>query len=66
MLSEQDYVATYKETRNGLIGADYSTKFSSWLALGCLSPRRIYEEIKKYEKERRANQSTYWYANNFW
>ncbi|XP_022106989.1 cryptochrome DASH-like [Acanthaster planci] len=57
---DYDYVATYKETRNGLIGADYSTKFSSWLALGCLSPRRIYEEIKKYEKERRANQSTYW------
>lgn len=26
----QDAVATYKETRNGLIGVDYSTKFSPW------------------------------------
>ena len=30
------------------------------LAYGCLSPRQIYWEIKKYEKERVANQSTYW------
>ncbi|CAL1529405.1 unnamed protein product [Lymnaea stagnalis] len=53
-------VSTYKETRNGMIGPDFSTKFSPWLALGCISPRQIYWEIKKYEKERRANQSTYW------
>lgn len=26
----KDAVATYKETRNGLIGVDYSTKFSPW------------------------------------
>lgn len=26
----QDAVATYKETRNGLIGVDYSTKFAPW------------------------------------
>lgn len=29
-LWQTDSVATYKETRNGMIGADYSTKFSSW------------------------------------
>nr|AWY11212.1 cryptochrome dash [Hermissenda crassicornis] len=55
-----DKVATYKDTRNGMIGADYSTKFSSWLAHGCISPRQIYWDIKKYESERTANQSTYW------
>ncbi|KAK3093415.1 hypothetical protein FSP39_015400 [Pinctada imbricata] len=55
-----DSVATYKETRNGLIGADYSTKFSMWLAFGSLSPRHIYWEIKRYESERVSNQSTYW------
>ncbi|XP_070576527.1 cryptochrome DASH-like [Ptychodera flava] len=59
-LWESDCVASYKETRNGLISADYSTKFSSWLALGCISPRRIHQEIQKYEHERTANQSTYW------
>lgn len=26
----QDAVASYKETRNGLIGVDYSTKFAPW------------------------------------
>jgi deoxyribodipyrimidine photo-lyase len=56
----QDLLKTYKETRNGLIGADYSSKFSAWLGLGCLSPRKIYEEIQKYERSRVKNQSTYW------
>jgi deoxyribodipyrimidine photo-lyase len=53
-------LSKYKETRNGMIGADYSSKFSAWLALGCISPRYIYEEVKKYEKQFGANDSTYW------
>ncbi|XP_066572923.1 cryptochrome DASH isoform X2 [Amia ocellicauda] len=57
---DTNLVASYKESRNGLIGMDYSTKFAPWLALGCISPRYIYEQIKKYENERTANQSTYW------
>jgi deoxyribodipyrimidine photo-lyase len=57
---QQDLLKTYKETRNGMIGADYSSKFSPWLALGCLSPRSIYAEIQKYEEERVLNDSTYW------
>ncbi|MBY5951678.1 DASH family cryptochrome [Algoriphagus marincola] len=57
---EGDHLKVYKETRNGLIGADYSSKFSAWLALGCISPRTIHEEVKRYEKERKKNQSTYW------
>ena len=28
-------------------GADYSTKFSPWLAQGCLSPRLIYHRLKE-------------------
>ena len=82
----QDLLKVYKETRNGMLGPDYSTKFSPWLAFGCISPRFIYEEVKpfsnvtkhvavftyvvvekcfqvqKYEKERVANNSTYWYV----
>lgn len=57
---ENDQLKIYKETRNGLLGADYSSKFSPWLALGCLSPRYIYKEVKNYENERKKNQSTYW------
>lgn len=59
-LWESDAIASYKETRNGLLGADYSSKFSAWLACGCLSPRTIYHEVKDYEAERTANSSTYW------
>ena len=59
-LWETDLVKTYKETRNGLIGGDYSSKFSVWLAQGCLSPKLIYHELKKYEQERGANESTFW------
>jgi deoxyribodipyrimidine photo-lyase len=55
-----DAIATYKETRNGMVGADYSTKFSAWLAMGCISPRLIYEELKRYERQCLANESTYW------
>ena len=57
---KNDCLKTYKETRNGLLGPDYSSKFSAWLALGCLSPRYIYEEVQRYEKERKKNDSTYW------
>jgi deoxyribodipyrimidine photo-lyase len=58
--SETKAISQYKETRNGLIGADYSSKFSAWLSLGCLSPREIFFELKKYESQFGANESTYW------
>ena len=57
---EKDLLKSYKKTRNGLLGGDYSTKFSAWLANGSVSPRTIYEEVKRYEDERVNNQSTYW------
>jgi deoxyribodipyrimidine photo-lyase len=57
---ETQCLSTYKETRNGMVGADYSSKFSPWLALGCISPRFIYAEILKYKKEFGSNDSTYW------
>jgi len=57
---ESHHLANYKEIRNGMTGADFSTKFSPWLTTGCLSPRGIYHEIKKYEKLYGANDSTYW------
>ena len=57
---ERDHLKNYKFTRNGLLGADYSSKFSPWLANGSLSPRMIYWEVQRYEKERKKNISTYW------
>ena len=53
-------LAHYKETRNQLIGANYSSKFSAWLAQGCLSPQSIYKQVKRYEEDVISNESTYW------
>ena len=53
-------LAVYKKTRNGLVGADYSSKFSPWLAQGCISPRRIASEVYRFEDTVEANDSTYW------
>lgn len=57
---KHDCLRHYKHTRNGMLGADYSSKFSPWLALGCLSPRYVFEEVQGYEDQRVANESTYW------
>jgi deoxyribodipyrimidine photo-lyase len=59
-LWKSDLLCTYKETRNGLIGTDYSSKFSAWLASGCMTPRQVFHEVRRYESERVANDSTYW------
>lgn len=53
-------IAFYKKTRNGLVGIDYSTKFSPWLANGSLSAKTIYWKVKEFEAEHGANDSTYW------
>ena len=43
-----------------MLGPNYSSKFSAWLATGSVSPRLIHQEIRKYERERVENDSTYW------
>jgi deoxyribodipyrimidine photo-lyase len=59
-LWDEDRLRTYKQTRNGMIGAGYSSKLSPWLALGCLSARQVQAEILRYEAERVRNESTGW------
>lgn len=59
-LWETNLIANYKETRNGLMGRDYSSKFSAHLSNGTLSPKLVYAEVQKYEKEVTKNKSTYW------
>ena len=41
-LWESHNIAKYKETRNGLIGTEYSSKFSAYLSTGSISPVTIY------------------------
>ena len=60
-----DYFASekpmfYKEVRNAIDGWDNSTKFSPWLANGCLSVREVMSALSDYENNIAANDSTYW------
>jgi deoxyribodipyrimidine photo-lyase len=57
---ETKKLSVYKLTRNGLIGTDFSSKFSPWLANGSISAKTIYWEIVKYEQLIGKNESTYW------
>ena len=57
---ERRLVDTYKQTRNQLIGMDYSSKFSPWLASGACSARTIAKKLTEYEKEYGENDGTYW------
>ena len=57
---ESKKLSVYKLTRNGLIGTDFSSKFSPWLANGSISAKTIYWEIIKYEQQIGKNDSTYW------
>ncbi|KAG7364804.1 DASH family cryptochrome [Nitzschia inconspicua] len=57
---DKNLLRKYFDTRNGMIGGDYSSKFSPWLAHGNLSPRYVARECQKYEEQIVANKSTYW------
>lgn len=57
---ETKKLSVYKLTRNGLIGTDFSSKFSPWLANGSISAKTIYWETLKYEQQIEKNDSTYW------
>jgi deoxyribodipyrimidine photo-lyase len=50
----------YKDTRNQLLGENYSSKLSAWLANGSLSARFVYKQIKEFEKKFAQNDSTFW------
>eukprot|EP01035_Chromulina_nebulosa_P022463 gene22463-29086_t len=44
-----------------MIGTDYSSKLSLYLAYGAISAKYIYHNIKSYERKSGiANESTYW------
>ena len=51
---------TYKATRNGLFGLDYSSKWSPWLATGALSARTAWAALSAFESVQGASESSYW------
>lgn len=48
-LIESGSMTAYKDTRNGLLGLDFSTKLSAWLALGCISARQVHWRLVEFE-----------------
>lgn len=42
-------MTAYKDTRNGLLGPDFSTKLSAYLAIGCISARQVGAEMALFE-----------------
>jgi deoxyribodipyrimidine photo-lyase len=51
---------SYKATRNGLSGTDFSSKLSPWLATGALSAAQAIAAIRDFEAEHGANDGSYW------
>ncbi|KAI1824323.1 cryptochrome [Xylaria intraflava] len=43
------HASMYKSSRNGLMGLDYSTKLSAYLAQGCITARQIHQELLHFE-----------------
>jgi deoxyribodipyrimidine photo-lyase len=42
-------MSAYKDTRNGLVGPDFSTKLSAYLAIGCITARQVHSEMLLFE-----------------
>lgn len=53
-------LSRYKETRNNLLYLDDSSKWSPYLAHGCVSIRYVYETVRKFERAQAKNDSTTW------
>lgn len=49
----------YYEERSGLLGPDYSSKLSPWLALGCVSAATVYERVLQAGDD----ESTRWFVS---
>jgi deoxyribodipyrimidine photo-lyase len=54
-----EMIQSYKDTKGHQFDRDVSSKFSYFLSLGCLSPKKIYWELKKYEQTFGATDSTH-------
>merc|ERR1711988_796555 len=61
---DDDHLKDYRDIQNGMVGEEYSSKLSPWIARGCISVRRIRQEALRYEAQRMIkNFSTYWLPN---
>ena len=54
----ENNISTYKQTRNGLLGVEYSSKLSPFLSFGNISPRYIISKLAPLIKS--GNEGAYW------
>ena len=57
---ESDGLRHYKQRRNGLVGTEFSSKFSPYLAIGSLSVRRIWQTVLDYQGHCGADEGSEW------
>jgi len=55
-----DGLRHYKARRNGLVGTEFSSKLSPFLALGSLSVRRIWQQVLEYQDRHGADEGSDW------
>ncbi|KAF2499533.1 cryptochrome [Lophium mytilinum] len=48
-LASSGAMTAYKSTRNGMLGLDFSTKLSAYLAYGCLTARQVHWAMVDFE-----------------
>ncbi|KAH7037527.1 DNA photolyase, FAD-binding/Cryptochrome [Microdochium trichocladiopsis] len=49
-LIKKGHANTYKTTRNGLLGEEFSTKLSAYLAQGCITARQVHAALVEFEE----------------
>ena len=57
---DSDGLRHYKARRNGLVGTEFSSKLSPFLALGSLSVRRIWQVLLEYQARHGADEGSDW------
>ena len=57
---ESDGLHHYKQRRNGLVGTEFSSKFSPYLAIGSLSVRRIWQTVLDYQARCGTDEGSEW------
>eukprot|EP00930_Biecheleria_cincta_P098167 TRINITY_DN89846_c0_g1_i1.p1 TRINITY_DN89846_c0_g1~~TRINITY_DN89846_c0_g1_i1.p1 ORF type:complete len:718 (+),score=96.82 TRINITY_DN89846_c0_g1_i1:87-2240(+) len=63
-----DYVGSTNTPREGnsCTKVRAMSRLSPWLAHGCISPRTLFAEIKRYERERHKSSTTYWIVHEMY
>ena len=57
-LGTNKYLDSFDDTRYNLTGPNISSRLSPWLALGCISPKYVYAELKAYEQRYKKSKSS--------